>query len=326
MYRSLSLIVALAMLVGSGVAVAAAPTDEAAQGLYEGTRTDAAGAHKFEARVVAWGKGDMKIFVREPAAEGKVDKADLDGKIADGALTFKGKAGDKEWALALTGEAITGTAGAGKVEMKKIERVSPTMGAKPPTGAIVLIDGKNFDNVACAKNKDGTEQEWKVAADGGVLVAKGGFSSKQKFEGNIKMHVEFKNPIMPAARDQGRGNSGTFLPNGDEIQVLDSFGSPSYKGGGCGGLYRYKDPDAFDVFSLASAPPGQWQTYDIEYKADKADGKLTGKPTVTVLHNGIKIHDNVKVEKDAKVGDVHWQDHGNPVQYRNIWVQPIEDK
>ena len=326
MHRSLSLIVALALIAGAGVALAAAPTEEGVQGLYEGTRTDAAGAHKFEARVVAWGGGNMKIFVRETAADGKVDKADLDGKIDGEALTFKGKAGEKEWALALAGEAITGTAGTDKVEMKKVERLSPTMGAKPPAGAIVLIDGKNFDNVTCAKNKDGTDQEWKVAPDGGVLVMRGGIYSKAKMEGSYKMHVEFKNPIMPAQRDQGRGNSGVFMANGDEIQVLDSFGSPSYKGGGCGGLYHYKDPDAFDGFSLASAPPGQWQTYDIEYKVEKADGKLTGKPTLTVLHNGIKIHDNAKCEKDAKVGNFQLQDHGNPVQYRNVWVLPLEDK
>jgi hypothetical protein len=326
MHRSLSLIVVLALVAGTGVAMAAAPTEGGVQGLYEGTRTDAAGAHKFEARVVAWGKGEMKVYIRETDADGKVAKADLDGKIDGEALNIKGKAGDKEWALALAGEAITGTAGADKVEMKKVVRLSPTMGAKPPAGAIVLLDSKNFDEMTCSKNKDGTDQEWKVAADGGVMIPKGGMTSKKKFDGSIKMHVEFKNPLMPTQRDQGRGNSGTFLPNGDEIQVLDSFGSPSYKGGGCGGLYRYKDPDAFDVFSLASAPPEQWQTYDIEYKVEKADGKPTGKPTVTVLHNGIKIHDNAKCEKDARAGSVNWQDHGNPVQYRNIWVVPIEEK
>ena len=83
------------------------------------------------------------------------------------------------------------------------------------------------------------------------------------------MHVEFKNPFMAGARGQGRGNSGVYLPNGDEIQVLDSFGNTTYKGGGCGGLYPYKDPDAFDVFSLASLPPLEWQTYDIEYTSKR---------------------------------------------------------
>jgi len=98
----------------------------------------------------------------------------------------------------------------------------------------------------------------------------------------------------------------------------------TYKGGGCGGLYNYKDPDAFDVFSLASLPPGQWQTYDVEYRVEKKDGKPAGKPRVTVLHNGIKIHDNAELKNDARRGGFHFQDHGNPVQYRNIWVMVIE--
>jgi hypothetical protein len=151
-------------------------------------------------------------------------------------------------------------------------------------------------------------------------------NSKRQFAGSFKLHVEFRLPLMPAARDQGRANSGVYLPNGDEIQVLDSFGSTSYKGGGCGGLYAYKDPDAFDQFSLASLPPLQWQTYDVEYRVTQKDGKPTGKPRVTVLHNGIRIHDNVELERPARVGGLHFQDHGNPVQYRNIWVLPLEEK
>jgi len=142
---------------------------------------------------------------------------------------------------------------------------------------------------------------------------------------------------MPNDRSQGRSNSGCYQANGDEIQVLDSFGMPTYEGGGCGGAYKYKDPDCMEVieslkdqkenkFTLASLPPGQWQTYDVEYKVEKKDGKPTGKPKVTVLHNGIKIHDNFELHNDAKVGGLHFQDHGNAVQYRNIWVLPLPDK
>ena len=150
-------------------------------------------------------------------------------------------------------------------------------------------------------------------------------NSKRQFDGSFKLHVEFKIPLMPDGTGQGRGNSGVYLPNGDEIQVLDSFGMTTYKGGGCGGLYAYKDPDAFDQFSLASLPPLEWQTYDIEYRVEKKDGKPAGKPRVTVLHNGIKIHDNVELQHDARAGGFHFQDHGNPVQYRNIWVLPLDD-
>ena len=122
-------------------------------------------------------------------------------------------------------------------------------------------------------------------------------NAKRRFDGSFKLHVEFKIPLMPEARGQGRGNSGVYLPNGDEIQVLDSFGMTTYKGGGCGGLYAYKDPDTFDEFSLASLPPLQWQTFDVEYRVEKKDGKPAGKPRVTVLHNGIKIHDNALLER-----------------------------
>ena len=323
MYRLISLLVVLA--VACPAASAAAPAVESVQGLYEGTRTDAGGSHKFEARVVALGKGAYKVFVREPGEDDAVTKVELDGKTEGEAVTFSGKSGEDAWSAAYAKGAIKGTCGkSGKVEMKRIERVSPTMGTKPPSGAVVLIDGKNFDEVVARPDKDGKVQKWQVAADGGVLVAKGGIRSKRSFGGSFKMHVEFKVPLRADARSQGRGNSGCFMPCNSEVQVLDSFGMTTYKGGGCGGIYRYKDPDAFDAFSLASAPPEQWQTYDIEYTVETTDGKPTGRPTITVFHNGIKIHDKLQLRRKARVGVFQFQDHGNPVRYRNIWVLPIK--
>jgi hypothetical protein len=343
MSRLISLVVALSLFVLAGAAIAAAPAVQDVQGLYEGTRTDSAGAHKFEARVVALGKGEYKVFIREASAAvvGGVVKVELDGKTEGEAVTFTGKVGPMgltgdsgicDWAASYAGGTIKGTCGKdGKVEMKRVDRVSPTMGVKPPlkgpqgpAGAVVLIDGKNFSEVVAKPGKDGKVPEWKVADDGGVLVVKGGITSKRSFDGSFKLHVEFKSPLVPDGRGQGRGNSGCFMPNGDEVQVLDSFGMTTYTGGGCGGIYKYKDPDAFDAFSLASAPPGQWQTYDIEYTVESADGKPAGKPVITVLHNGIKIHDKFRLQRDAKAGTFQFQDHGNPVQYRNIWVLPIK--
>jgi hypothetical protein len=325
MCRLISLVVALSLLAWAGAAMAAGPAVQDVQGLYEGTRTDSGGAHKFEARVVALGKGAYKVFIREAGAAGAVAKVELDGKTEGEAVTFAGKSDAGDWAASYADGAIKGTCGKdGKLEMKRVERVSPTMGAKPPAGAVVLIDGKNFDEVVIKPGKDGKVPEWKVADDGGVLVAQGGMTSKRSFDGSFEMHVEFKNPLKPDARGQGRGNSGCFMPNGDEVQVLDSFGMTTYKGGGCGGIYKYKDPDAFDTFSLASAPPEQWQTYDIRYTVETKDGKPTGKPVIIVLHNGIKIHNKFQLQRDAKGGTLQFQDHGNPVQYRNIWVLPIE--
>ena len=296
--------------------IPAAPPEAEVQGLYEGTLKDS----KFEARVIAMGKDAYKIYLRQDLGGGKVAKVEFDGKAEGDAVTFKSKGGEVEWTATYSPGAIKGSAGGSAFEAKRVQRKSPTLGKQPPAGAVVLIDGKNFDQI----NPSKSAEEWKPAEDGSIQVAKGGITSKQQFDCSYDMHVEFMCPLMPAARGQGRGNSGCYQPNGDEVQVLDSFGMDTYKGGGCGGLYNYKDPDAFDVFSLASLPPLEWQTYDMEYRVEKVDGKLTGKPKVTVYHNGIKIHDAAELKNPAKKGDVHWQDHGNPVKYRNIWVLPVE--
>jgi len=318
---------AVACLVLAGVCFAAPPPEENVQGLYEGVTKDAKGQQKLEARVVACGHAAYKVFIRRQVEEGKVDCVELDGTTEGDAIRFTGKAGDVEWTASYDDGAIKGDCGPdGTLEMKRVERRPPTLGEKPPEGAVVLLDGKNFDELTTrATQNEGTE-EWKLVEGGGIVVPKGGMNSKRQFDGSFKLHVEFKIPLMPEARDQGRGNSGVYLPNGDEIQVLDSFGMTTYKGGGCGGIYAYKDPDTFDRFSLASLPPLEWQTYDVEYKVEKKDGHLTGKPRVTVLHNGIKIDDDFKLQRDARPGGFHFQDHGNPVEYRNIWVLPIEDQ
>jgi len=294
----------------------AAPPEAEVQGLYEGAVKDV----KFEARVIAMGKDAYKIFLRQDLGGGKVGKVELEGKAEGDAVTFKSKGGEVEWTASYGAGALKGTAGGVEFTAKRVERKSPTMGKKPPQSAIVILDGKNW-----AELKGGSE-EWKAADDGSIQVPKGGMNSKQQFDGSFDYHVEFLNPFQPSQRGQGRGNSGCYLPNGDEVQVLDSFGMDTYKGGGCGGIYGFKDPDAFDVFSLASLPPLEWQTYDMEYRVEKADGKLVGKPKLTVYHNGIKIHDNVELKNAAKKGGLHWQDHGNPVRYRNIWVMPVESK
>lgn len=288
----------------------AAPPESEVQGLYEGTVKDV----QVEARVIAMGKDVYKIYVRQAGA-----KVELDGKAEGDVVSFRNKGGDVEWTATYGSGSIKGAAGGAAFELKRAERKPPTMGKKAPEGAVVILDGKNFGELTKGKS----EEEWKAAADGSIQVPKGGMNSKQQFDGSFDCHVEFLCPFQPTARGQGRGNSGCYLPNGDEVQVLDSFGMDTYKGGGCGGIYGFKDPDAFDVFSLASLPPLEWQTYDMEYRVQKVDGKPAGKPKLTVTHNGIKIHDAVELKKDAKRGGFHWQDHGNPVRYRNIWVVPV---
>ncbi len=304
----------VACVACAGVAAAAVEIDKA-QGLYEGT----VGDQKAEARLVAVKEG-FKLLIRPLDKDSTAPKIELNGKVEGDSIVLSGGGAEAKW-----GDfAVSGKAGDKAIQLKRVERLSPTLGLKPPAGAVVILDGKNFDELVKKPLKGGQEQEWKIVEEGAIQVPKGGMNTKRQFAGSFKYHVEFRCPLMPPATSQGRGNSGCFLPNGEEIQVLDSFGMNTYTGGGCGGLYKYKDPDTFDVFSLASAPPLQWQTYDVEYRVEVKDGKPAGKPRLTVLHNGIKIHDNVELKKDARPGNLNWQDHGNPVCYRNIWV--LEEK
>lgn len=316
----------------AGACGAAPPPEKAVQGLYSGIAADGPMlGRKLEARVVATGRGAYKIFpmflgsLREKV---RAAKGELDGKTEGDQVRFAGKVDGALWTLAWTpgdGDSGTlrGTYGTyGTIELRRV--TSPLPQNPPPPGAVVLLDGKHFDELTRARRGSGTEQPWKPVEGGGIEVPKGGMNSKRSFAGSFRLHVEFFLPLMPEARGQGRANSGVYLPNGDEIQVLDSFGMTTYKGGGCGGLYAYKDPDWFDHFSLASLPPLEWQSFDVEYHVDTKDGKPTGRPRVTVLHNGIKIHDNVQLNAGARAGTFHIQDHGNPVAYRNIWV--LEEK
>ena len=151
----------------------------------------------------------------------------------------------------------------------------------------------------------------------------GGFFSKRKF-GSIKLHVEFMLSYMPYARGQGRSNSGVYPAGRHECQVLDSFGLKG-ENNECGGIYTIAKP-AVNM----CLPPLQWQTYDIEYHLASGD-----KPaTMSVLHNGVKIHENVELKKhttsapdngaDDTPGPLHLQDHGNPVAYRNIWLVELK--
>ena len=204
------------------------------------------------------------------------------------------------------------TAGHHKIgELSRVERKSPTLGAKPPAGATVLFDGTSADS-------------WnggRVTEDG-LLMA--GCTSKPSFR-DFSLHLEFQTPFMPAARGQGRGNSGVYLQNRYELQVLDSFGLEGLDNE-CGGFYSIKAPAVNMCY-----PPLAWQTYDIDFTAARFDdaGKKTKNAVVSARHNGVPIHDNFELPKltpgglpqeSPGEGPFQLQDHGNPVRYRNIWV------
>ena len=200
-------------------------------------------------------------------------------------------------------------------KLKKITRKSPTLDAKPPEGAVVLFDGSSAENFIEDQLLDGR-------------LLKQGATSKQKF-GSYKIHMEFLLSYMPHARGQGRSNSGCYHQGRYEVQILDSFGLEGVDHE-CGGIYKIASPEINMCF-----PPLSWQTYDAEFHEAKYDdaGTKTDDAWVTVLHNGVKIHDQQKlghattahpVDEGPEDGPIYLQDHSNPVRFRNIWVEPIE--
>ena len=295
--------------------------DFAIQGEYEGiVLGDSA---KVGAHVVAMGEGKFNVKVYRGGLPG----AGWDTKIA--AITGKGtRTGDdaradlvgKETALTGTinmgtkGMIFTANYGDEKMAFSKVERKSKTIGEKPPEGAVVLF------------GKEGDEANWnggKIVeiSDGKYLNV--GVKSKQAF-GAFKAHVEFRLPWMPNSTGQGRANSGVYLQDRYELQVLDSFGLAG-ENNECGGIYTQHKP----IVNMCY-PPMLWQTYDIEFAPAQFDdsGKKTKNGRTTIYHNGVKIHDDVELPKEcpggekenAKPGVFQFQNHGDPVVYRNVWV------
>lgn len=233
------------------------------------------------------------------------------------------------WSGKLTDGSVQGTVAGrltGQFELKKMQRVSPDLGKRPPEGAVVLFDGSNLD--PWQTRGSGGPITWKLLPGGVMEVAKGGdIVSKEKF-GDHQVHLEFRLPYMPRSFGQGRANSGVYVQSRYETQVLDSYGLEGLDNE-CGGFYQIRRPAVNLCF-----PPLQWQSYDIMFHAAKrgADGKKSANAKITVVHNGVVIHDNFELphctpgavdEKEDEPAGLLLQDHGNPVQYRNIWVKRL---
>jgi hypothetical protein len=200
--------------------------------------------------------------------------------------------------------------------LPRIERESPTLGAKAPEGATVLFDGTSVEHWQNGKMQNG-------------LLQATGTTSKPTFK-SYKLHLEFRPPYKPFARGQGRGNSGVYFGGRWETQILDSFGLDG-KMNECGGIYSIAEPRL-----NMCLPPLKWQTYDVDFTAAKfdAEGKMTDWPSMTVKLNGVLIHKNQKLNKDFTTASpkngplkdearpVFLQSHGNPVVFQNIWVLP----
>ena len=201
-----------------------------------------------------------------------------------------------------------------------------------PSDAIVLFNGT--DITAEWTDQRGNPSKW-VIQDGALVCVKGSgvIKTKRKF-GNIQLHVEWKSPSEVSGNSQGRGNSGVYLQELYEVQVLDSYDNRTYRHGQAGSLYKQ-----FAPLVNASRKPGEWQSYDIIYTQPTFNSDSTiyyTPPRVTVLHNGVLIQNNVSLrgptqyigipEYTIKVhgpGSLVLQDHGNPVAYRNIWIREL---
>lgn len=189
---------------------------------------------------------------------------------------------------------------------------------------IILFDGTDLSHFT---NLDGTPAQWEVK-DGIMTVTHGNIKSKETF-GDAHIHVEWREPDMPEATGQWKGNSGVYIQGCYELQVLDSYGIEPPKNDDCGGIYSIQAP-----LTNACKPALEWQTYDIILRAAKLDenGKVLSHAVVTILQNGQVIHNNFTLPSNTPggvydhivaEGPLMLQDHGNPVSFRNIWIQKL---
>ncbi len=297
-------------------------TDYAVQGEYLGDLAGGGEPRRFGVQVIAAGEGRFDVVAYPgglPGAGGVGERRTL-GKAAP--------LGDE-----LVVEQLDLGTGVKKVEIRdgailvhhdggppsklpRLVRASPTLGQKPPAGAVLIYDGLN------GSTDTGKLVGGRTSEDGLLME---GTTSTDPF-GDALWHIEFRTPYQSRDRGQGRGNSGVYVQSAYEVQVLDSFGLKG-ENNECGGIYGVKAP----LVNMC-LPPLQWQTYDIEFSAPRfADGKKTTNARMTVRHNGVVVQQDTEVPnpttaapagKEQPTGPLHLQQHGNPVRYRNVWVLP----
>ncbi len=285
-----------------------AGADFTQQGEYEGRLGDA----KIGANVIALGNDTFRaVFHRQGLPGAGYDgspKIEVVGQRQGDHIAFSGP-----WTAALKPDGLSGKTDQGATfQLQRVVRHSPTEGAKAPDGAIVLFDGTSPDQW---QNGHLDERKWLAS----------GTKSKQAFH-SFDLHLEFILPFKPLGRGQGRGNSGVYLQDRYELQVLDSFGLKG-EDNECGGIYRNSPPKLNMCY-----PPLQWQTYDISHTAAQFDasGKKTHPAVVTVKHNGVVVQDHLELQGatpgggfETEVpapGPIQFQGHDNPVFYRNVWI------
>jgi hypothetical protein len=197
----------------------------------------------------------------------------------------------------------------------------------PPADAIVLFGGNDLSQW---QGESGRKAAWAVNDGVATVNGTGSISTKQSF-GDCQLHLEWATPAEVSGEGQGRGNSGVIIQGRYELQILDSYQNKTYFNGQAGAVYSQYSP-----LVNVSRKPGEWQSYDVIFHAPRFDesGALRKAATITVLHNGVLVQDNVDIngptgQQPAKYKahplkqPLVLQDHGNPVRFRNIWIREL---
>lgn len=293
--------------------------DFAIQGEYLGQHVLFDGAQgDVGAQVIALGDGKFNAVILKgglPGAGWKLGdpRLQLEGQRQANAVAFKDPAGSSQLSATIADGKLTLSDGKSNATLQRAQRRSPTLGAKPPAGALVLFDGT-------VNRFPGST----VTADGNLMSE----ATSILLPASYTMHVEFRLSYMSTARGQARSNSGVYLHNCYEVQVLDSFGLEGLDNE-CGGIYKMARPEV-----NMCLPPLVWQTYDIEFTAPiyDAGGNKTADARLTVRHNGVTIQQRLALSSGTPGRQpegppprpVYLQGHGNHVEYRNIWL--VEEK
>lgn len=287
------------------------------QGEYAGEIQTSDEKIKLGAQVIARGDGKFHAVGFRGGLPGAGwdggDKVEADAQRQGDAVTFRSPDGDVTATLCKGELTVKDASGKTLGVLKRTERKTPTLGAKPPAGAVVLFDGGSADAF----------EKGEMTPDN---LLKEGVTSKQTFN-SARYHLEFRLPFMPFSLGQSRANSGFYVQGRYEIQILDSFGLEGLDNE-CGGIYKASKP-AVNM----CLPPLVWQTYDVDFTAAKfQDGKKVDDARVTVRHNGLVIHNNLRLPavtpggklktESPDPGPLYLQNHRNPVRFRNIWVVP----
>ncbi len=203
----------------------------------------------------------------------------------------------------------------------------------PPSDAIVLFDGTDL---SAWQSRDGSDAPWKLE-DGAMRVVQGSgdIRTRDAF-GSCQLHIEWASPETVQNKAQRRGNSGVFLMDTYEVQILDSYDNDTYPDGQAASIYGQAPP-----LVNASRKPGEWQSFDIIFHAPVfEDGQVKKPGTITVFHNGVLVQDHWEIQGRTRHRQrpnyqphpekmpLRLQDHNDPgdqVRFRNIWIRPLDD-